>query len=327
MCYDEKIIRIALKMYEHEIEIKYITKILGICRTTLYNWRKDYEISSFPPSLYKNYSRKIIIDKTVQRYICKYVLRNISLSKNKILFIIKSVKDIFNVSINRPKIYAILKENHITHKRVQKEVIKDKIKKEKDITELKKKINKIGHNNIISIDETRIEEDSKPNHGWAPINKPVVIPVNSIKPKSCAAITAISNKKHLHTKFIEKKYSTKYPNKRCATATGIIFKEFLEELNDKLDDSKSYYLLMDNAMIHRSNVVKNYVATTNNKILFNVAYNPKTNPIETMFGAIKNKLRYINTSNMNKLMKNYMNVLNKFSSSVYNGCYKKSFNS
>jgi hypothetical protein len=327
MCYDEKIIRIALKMYEHEIEIKYITKILGICRTTLYNWRKDYEISSFPPSLYKNYSRKIIIDKTVQRYICKYVLRNISLSKNKILFIIKSVKDIFNVPINRPRIYAILKENHITHKQIQKEVVKDKIKKEKDVVELKKKINKIGHNNVISIDETRIEEDSKPNHGWAPVNKPAVLPVNLMKPKSCAAITAISNKKHIHTKFIEKKYSTKYSNKRCATATGIIFKEFLEELCDKLDDRKVHYLLMDNARIHHSNIVKNYIATTNNKIIFNVAYNPKTNPIETMFGAIKKKLQYIDTTDMNKLKKNYMSVLDKFSSSVYNGCYKKSFNS
>lgn len=327
MVYSEDIIRIALKMFERNISINNILEILDISRKTFYNWRKKYKNSSFNKCIYRQYSRKIDINNTIQKYICDYVLKSIYLSKNKILSIRKNVKKRFNISINRCKIYYILKQNNITYKRVQKEVIKNKIKKDEDITELKNIINNIGHTNIISIDETRIEEDSKPNYGYAIKNKSVTMPVKLMKPKSCTAITAISNKKHVHTKFIETKHYIKKKDKlkddKKVNATT--FMNFLKELFKKLDKHKQYVLLMDNARIHHANIIKEFMSTSEHEIVFNVPYNPKTNPIEIIFGATKKKLQYVDTSDTNKLKEKYNNILNNFDAHVYKSCYNKSF--
>jgi len=326
MVHSEDIIRISLKMFEYKISINNILSILSISRTTFYKWRKKYINSSFNKSLYKQYSRKIDVNGTIQKYICDYVLKTIYLSKNKILLIIKNVKKQFNISINRCKIYGILKENNITYKRVQKEVIKNKIQKEQDINILKKIINEKGYDNIICIDETRIEEDSKPNYGWSSKNKPALMTVKLMKPKSCTAITAINNKKHIHTKFIETVNYVKKKNRgNDEKVNAITFKNFLKELFKKLDNDKEYILLMDNARIHHANIIKDFMNTTKHKIMFNIPYNPKTNPIETIFGATKKLLQYVNTTNTNKLKEQYTNILNNFDCHVYNGCYNKSF--
>jgi transposase len=43
---------------------------------------------------------------------------------------------------------------------------------------------------------------------------------------------------------------------------------------------------MDNVRFHHSKIVKG-VKETRNKILYNIAYNPDTNPIENCFSIIK----------------------------------------
>ena len=48
---------------------------------------------------------------------------------------------------------------------------------------------------------------------------------------------------------------------------------------------------MDNARIHHSKIVKDTVNESTNKILYNVPYNPETNPIEFVFSILKNEIR------------------------------------
>lgn len=48
-------------------------------------------------------------------------------------------------------------------------------------------------------------------------------------------------------------------------------------LSKQLSGTK--YLLMDNARIHHSKIVKTYLETTNLKTIYNVAYCPEYNPI------------------------------------------------
>lgn len=61
----------------------------------------------------------------------------------------------------------------------------------------------------------------------------------------------------------------------------------LPKLNNKT-------ILMDNARIHHSAIVKNCVTDSNNNILYNIAYNPDTNPIENCFSVSKNYVRKLN---------------------------------
>jgi transposase len=326
MVHNAEKIRMSLKMFEFGINIHKILAISSIARTTFYNWRNKYKNSSFPQCHYRQYSRKIDVNNDIQKYICAYVLKTIYLSKNKILSLIKKIKEQFNISINRSRIYYILKENNITYKRIQKEVIKNHAEKEEKIKALKEEINKKGYTNIISIDETRIEENTKPICGWGIKGKYVTMPVKSMKPKSCSAITAISNKKHIHTKFIEyKKYINKEDKKTDHKVNARTFKHFLKELFSKLDPNKEYILLMDNAPIHHAKIIKELIKKTRYKIIFNVPYNPKTNPIETIFGAVKKTLQYVCTPTINILKNEYNAILNGFNPRVYKSCYNKSF--
>ena len=140
------------------------------------------------------------------------------------------------------------------------------------------------------------------------------MPVKLMKPKSCTAITAISNKKHVHTKFIETKHYIKKKDKlkddKKVNATT--FMNFLKELFKKLNKHKKYVLLMDNARIHHANIIKEFMSTSEHEIIF---------------GATKKKLQYVDTSDTNKLKEKYNNILNNFDAHVYKSCYNKSFQS
>ncbi len=57
-----------------------------------------------------------------------------------------------------------------------------------------------------------------------------------------------------------------------------------------------------NARIHYSKIIKQYINTTSNKLLFNIPYNPETNPIEMYFSKFKRLVRS-KSDNENNLMR------------------------
>ena len=48
---------------------------------------------------------------------------------------------------------------------------------------------------------------------------------------------------------------------------------------------------MDNAVIHRSKIIKQIIEESNNKLLYSVPYHPETNAIEEFFSQLKHYIK------------------------------------
>ncbi len=55
---------------------------------------------------------------------------------------------------------------------------------------------------------------------------------------------------------------------------------------------KDKHLLMDNAKIYHTKKLKEYIKKKNMKVLYNIPYCPKFNPIENVNSMIRNSVKY-----------------------------------
>jgi transposase len=83
-------------------------------------------------------------------------------------------------------------------------------------------------------------------------------------------------------KIVGYKLSTKHGNAKD-------FTEFIKSLN-----VSHTTLLMDNVAFHKTKLLKDYVHSTNNTILYTPPYSPQYNPIELAFSKIKSTYRKLN---------------------------------
>ncbi len=58
---------------------------------------------------------------------------------------------------------------------------------------------------------------------------------------------------------------------------------------------------MDNASIHTSEILKNYTKEQKLNVIYNIPYNPETNPIENVFGWLKNSVKRNKNSTENDI--------------------------
>ena len=80
---------------------------------------------------------------------------------------------------------------------------------------------------------------------------------------------------------------------------------------------------MDNARIHHYKKLKEYIATTSNKLLYNVPYSPEYNPIEMVFS----KSKYIVRNNWKRnILDNIYESIKNITPTDWKSFYKKSLN-
>lgn len=71
---------------------------------------------------------------------------------------------------------------------------------------------------------------------------------------------------------------------------SITFKAFLNRLIETLDMNKKYVFILDNASWHKTDIIRNYLATFNNiTVQYLPPYSPELNPIETVWKITRNK--------------------------------------
>jgi len=64
-----------------------------------------------------------------------------------------------------------------------------------------------------------------------------------------------------------------------------------------------YTLLMDNASINKTKTFIKYTSDNNLSVLYNISYNPETNPIEMLFSPLKNHIRSNKTNTLGNIKK------------------------
>lgn len=138
--------------------------------------------------------------------------------------------------------------------------------------------------NLAAIDESGFDQRARPIYGYAPRSKPaiLVIPASKIKHVHYSLILAA----HMNGKS----HSTLHDS----SVTGNRFAEFVA----RLPFTPGTTLLLDNASIHKCSATRKVAADKGFKLLFTPPYTPEFNPVEMMFGTIKNKFykdRYAST--------------------------------
>jgi transposase len=287
--YSNDFICLALRFYnarkETNLSIQEILQIIGIARSTLFEWIKQYSndliISKSvddptirPPE--RQFNRRFFpnnITDDCLKYITDTVLEEKVINANNIC---RNIKKKFKVVISKNYLYQILKDNNITYKVAQKvSYPHDQNKFEQQTQQLKEKINDVNQK-LNFTDEMAIYLTIKPNYGWSKRGEICMIK----QPKSYA--NKSSNRFSIAMSMTKKKVIN-YSLIR-GTFNAKRFKRYMTKTLSKMGDTIPF---MDNARAHTAKHVQQYLENHDKKPIFNVPYSPQFNPIEYLFNTLK----------------------------------------
>ena len=284
--YDLKIQIINMYLYKNKTP-KELSILFDISLKSIYNWLNLFKNNKLLKHKI-NYVKKdsYFRNSLIRCNIKLYIVKNPSFIYHKLIkFIFKNI----NINISKSMLYNIIKDLNFSKKNI---TFSKKYGKKSKITahtkKLKKNIKNIPLQNIISIDEISFDTNIFNNKAWNLKGQKIFKKIGATY-KRLTLICAITNSKILHYKIINN------------SSDSIIFLDFLKEINILPNN----HILLDNARIHHSKIVKAYTAQNNINLIFNTPYSPQYNPIERMFSKLKfNVKKYSNNHNKQNLIEN-----------------------
>ena len=224
-------------------------------------------------------------------------------------FIIDSINLKYKIKLSLNYISKMYKKLKLTRKKPKYHVVKTIeyldnliIKRE----EFKKDMSKIDLNKIISIDESSFNNLNNNNsRGLSKKGKPINLPCNEKKIKNHSLICAVTVNKiihyEIHNTSVDSEIFYNYINK-------LIKDNKLENYYFMLDswkNNKHLFIIFgaprncyaitkgDNVRFNHSKKTLALITDTKNHYIFTPPYSPNNNPIEIVFGIIKNKFNKI----------------------------------
>jgi hypothetical protein len=297
--------------------VKDVLSIFSISKQTLYNWIKSTPFLNencniiHRNSLYykscANQSAEYYLPKSkYYEYIATYV-------NSKPQFIIKdllrSVNELFGISVCRQTIYNILKRHKITHKKIQINSYPYEIEKFNEAAVILKNNLSRRKKRIISIDEVGINLSSINSYGWNKSGQRCIIKNSGLSDRNnYSLLFGISRNKIVNYKL------------KKGGINGVDFAQFMQGIHN---NNGRYYYLMDNARIHKSKLIS---AEIKSKIIYNVPYSPQFNPIELVNNELKRQIKGKHLNNITEL-ENFIKVFIKnMNKKKYNSFFDHSFN-
>jgi len=174
-----------------------------------------------------------------------------------------------------------------------------------------------------------------PTYGWAKKGEKCEIESKSnVSQKRVSLIVAMNNKKIIKYKLYEQ------------NVTGDKYLQFIKEINYK---NKGKYMLMvkidklslsifsvgiclqqipsDNATIHHTKKLKEYIKKKNINVIYNLPYCPEFNPIENVNSMIRNNVLYGKNStigDIENVLKEFKNKNHKIEfQNIYNSTFQR----
>lgn len=280
--------------------------MFGVSKSSFYEWYKTF------PNFANSKKRKSKITPEIEKFIEK-IVKNEKIINAQTIF--EQINEKFSIFISISSIYSTLKKLNFTHKKIYiKKTPLNKKEYKRKISFFVSQMKKTNKNNIVSIDESAFYTNSLPSYGWSKKNTKCTVEQPVEKKIRYSLLLAISNKKIIHWIIVQ------------GSIKKNIFLEFITHIFNLY--GTKYTLLMDNASIHTSPIIKNYAESNELKIIYNVPYNPETNPIENVFGWIKNNYKKKKKSNsslteIKQIVSSYLNVI---TSEQLTNTFKKAFN-
>ena len=215
------------------------------------------------------------IEKFVKDYVRKY-------NTTTLWELSKLVKDEFEVHLSDTSIYNILHKHKITRKRLRSKYYPEKKEgqEKQDLEDFYKKLNQFDYRKTICLDETSIYLNMTLTYGRSKSGTRVIKKTNKYPYKRFNLLCAISADKVVGWKL--------YPERKGGVKTKDILEFYDEFINDKY---KNHLIIMDNAVIHKSKVIRETIENSDNDLLYSVPYHPETNSIEEFFSQLKHYIK------------------------------------
>jgi transposase len=197
----------------------------------------------------------------------------------------KKIKEKYNnFNITPQHLGKVIRDNNITRKRTKtmhypktRYGVETNLKE--DLSKFYKEVDKYSLDKIICLDETSIAPYMMPEYSYCPLGRRCVIPTDdNFIFRKYTLLVAISMNGLVGAKIYEKGGMTKER-----------FVYFIDQfIKDKY---KKHLIILDNAGSHYNEIVKNKIFQTDNKYLYSIPYQPKTNSIENFFSQLKHYLK------------------------------------
>jgi transposase len=189
-----------------------------------------------------------------------------------------------DVSLTSVHIGRLLRDNNKTRKRLRKihqpaTYRGNPREHQKEVSTFIQEARKYSMDKIICLDETAIYPALHPSYARCDSGKRCYVKTTDSKVfKHYSLLVAITNKDTLAFELYE----------QGAVNAKRLAEFIITHIKGKYT---GYLIIMDNAMFHKSPEVKKAVEESGNKILYSVAYYPRSNPIEQYFNQVKHYIK------------------------------------
>jgi len=319
--YTIDIVMEALSLYNNNKSFRMTSKLLQtkynykITRQSIMNWYKwmNNDLDKIcKKRMTMTYCNNIILSKQksfnldILNDILKIINIDPFITRNDIKNLINKK---YNIKLSDNSLSSMFKKLNLTRKKPRQYIVKsidflDKLIVKRN--DFKKSISSIDINKIISIDESGFNTLNTLNKGLSIKGKRINIPCNEIKVKNKSLICALTTTNIIHNEIHE------------TGVNGIIFKDFIQNTINKLTEL-NYYFIFDNVPFHHNKLMLKLIKDSGHHYIFVPPYSlpgkklfltisfwssrkfkhlclnflgsPNNNPIETVFGIIKNNFK------------------------------------
>ena len=299
--YTEEVKKLCIQLYNKIKSLRKVEYLTNISKSTISRWKSNKENKNKCENKNKV---PLIIDSI--RLIYKM---NIYFTVNDVIDYVKKKLNI-NVSYNLVR-NLLLKDMNLSYKKCKYANYINEHKLQMKTVEFHHLfITNYNKNLVVSIDEIGFSTRMNPLYSWSTKGK-----TKYIKNKICS----VKNRNTSVCSCITSNGDIKYELSNKPFNRGS-FLSFLQSL----DFPKGTILLIDNVSFHHSKMVKEYITEKGWISLYTPPYSPWFNPIENIFGIIKNQYRknkniissflYVNRTH---IIKTINSTVNKILSNFY----------
>lgn len=304
----------AVKYYlDNDIDMRETCEIFKCSYVSLYRWIKLYEKQG---NIKRKQTKKkpYKITDEIEKYVLSLVKKNINITLWELS---KLVKQKYKISLTDISIYRILKKNKITRKRVRSKYYPEKraSQEKTDIETFYKELKKYNYKKTICLDETSIYLNMTQSYGRSKSGTRAIKKTNTYPFKRYNLLCAISYNKVIGWTLYE------------YVKGGLKKEHILDFYNHFIKDKyKNHLIIMDNARIHKSKIIRETIEKSDNYLLYTVPYNPQTNAIEEFFSQLKHYIKKQSPQSFNEIYKTITNIINtKITSKHLENYIKHSF--
>ena len=287
---------IARRLYEFFNNMKTVSKALGIGLGTVHRWLSGQRKTSthrVPRYKFTDSMCDFVKFKLTQY---PYLTQNV---------LVKELHNAYDVKVSRQCLSQVLQRLQFSRKRMKKRTNCDLKKLQMRRSSFETMWGTVPDGQLISVDEVGFGDMCLPIYGYSKKGQPAYVSRHRSRRKRLNVIMAITHDCQIHYKYV-------YGN-----VDGKLFADFITEL----PWSSTKHLILDNASIHRTQLVKSCCCSKSYQLLYTPPYTPEYNPIEYVFSVVKNAYRKRIVHTTLQPHELFEDVIRKLDKSIIRNCF------